>query len=76
MSRIVRIIFIPLIALSDDLHQAGPTSADGTPSLAAVVASIDSDFVQFPCSMELQKSKEEVRALSSGFVFAYSRGRR
>ena len=41
---------------------AGPTSADGTPSLAAVVASIDADFVQFPASMELQASKQEVNS--------------
>jgi eukaryotic translation initiation factor 2C len=33
---------------------------EGTPSLAAVVASVDSDFVQFPASMKLQASKEEM----------------
>jgi len=33
---------------------------EGTPSLAAVVASVDSDFVQFPASMKLQASREEM----------------
>lgn len=43
-----------------DVTHPGPTSADGTPSLAAVVASIDNDFVHFPASMELQESKKEM----------------
>ena len=53
-------VLILLFCLWTNASIAGPTSADGTPSLAAVVASIDADFVQFPASMELQASKEEV----------------
>ncbi|KAG8827956.1 hypothetical protein FRC17_007662 [Serendipita sp. 399] len=43
-----------------DVTHPGPTSIDGTPSLAAVVASIDSDFFQFPASMELQEGRKEM----------------
>jgi eukaryotic translation initiation factor 2C len=38
-----------------DVTHAGPSSVVGTPSIAAVVASVDNDFVQFPASMRLQK---------------------
>ncbi|KAG8785348.1 hypothetical protein FRC15_001567 [Serendipita sp. 397] len=43
-----------------DVTHPGPTSIDGTPSLAAVVASVDADFFQFPVSMELQEGKKEM----------------
>ena len=35
-------------------------SFKGTPSIVGVVASVDSDFVQFPASLRLQKGKREV----------------
>ena len=38
-----------------DVTHAGPGSRLGTPSIAAVVASIDDLFVQFPCSLRVQK---------------------
>jgi eukaryotic translation initiation factor 2C len=44
-----------------DVTHPSPSSAIGTPSIAAMVASVDDDFVQFPASMRLQdfdKSKE------------------
>jgi hypothetical protein len=37
-----------------DVTHPGPTSLPGTPSVAAVVASIDDNFVQFPASLRLQ----------------------
>lgn len=43
-----------------DVTHPGPSSVSGTPSIAAVVASVDDKFVQFPASMRLQKSKTEV----------------
>lgn len=43
-----------------DVTHPGPSSVQGTPSIAAVVASVDKDFVQFPASLRLQKSKQEV----------------
>nr|VWO97926.1 N/A [Ganoderma boninense] len=38
-----------------DVTHPGTGSLPGTPSLAAVVASVDSEFVQFPASFALQK---------------------
>jgi eukaryotic translation initiation factor 2C len=43
-----------------DVTHPSPTSLKGTPSIVGVVASVDSDFVQFPASLRLQKSKREV----------------
>jgi eukaryotic translation initiation factor 2C len=42
-----------------DVTHPGPTSISGTPSVAAVVASVDDYFVQYPASMRVQKSKQE-----------------
>ena len=44
-----------------DVTHPGPTSVDGTPSIAAVVASVDGYFVQYPASLRLQEAKKEVR---------------
>ncbi|KAL1743810.1 ribonuclease H-like domain-containing protein [Schizophyllum fasciatum] len=41
-----------------DVTHAGPGSQEGTPSIAAVVASVDDHFVQFPASMRLQRSTQ------------------
>jgi len=46
-----------------DVTHPGPTSREGTPSIAAVVASVDDSFVQFPASMRVQQSKKEASAL-------------
>jgi eukaryotic translation initiation factor 2C len=43
-----------------DVTHPGPTSRLGTPSIAAVVASTDNNFVQFPCSIRIQESRKEV----------------
>ncbi|KAG7450179.1 argonaute-like protein [Guyanagaster necrorhizus] len=43
-----------------DVTHPGPGSVRGTPSIAAVVASVDSYFAQFPASMQLQESKKEM----------------
>lgn len=45
-----------------DVTHPGPNSREGTPSIAAVVANIDDNFVQFPASLRIQQhSKKEVR---------------
>lgn len=44
-----------------DVTHAGPGTRLGTPSIAAVVASIDDSFVHFPASLRIQqhaKNKE------------------
>lgn len=51
-----------------DVTHPGPTSIQGTPSIAAVVASVDDTFVQFPASIRVQEGKKEVRL----FVFTLS----
>ncbi|KAJ7747641.1 argonaute-like protein [Mycena maculata] len=38
-----------------DVTHPGPTSRKGSPSIAAVVASVDDNFVQFPASLRIQK---------------------
>ncbi|CAG7850102.1 Protein argonaute 2 Short=OsAGO2 [Serendipita indica DSM 11827] len=45
-----------------DVTHPSPPSIDGTPSLAAVVASFDSNSAQFWVSMRLQDTKEEMIA--------------
>ncbi|CAL1702590.1 unnamed protein product [Somion occarium] len=40
-----------------DVTHPSPTSIKGTPSIAAVVASVDKDFVQFPASLRPQRNK-------------------
>lgn len=39
-----------------DVTHRSPGSKDGTPSIAAVVASVDDSFVQFPASLRMQSS--------------------
>lgn len=43
-----------------DVTHPGPGSREGTPSIAAVVASVDNKFVQFPASLRIQETKKEV----------------
>lgn len=52
----------PTILVGIDVTHPGPSSVPGTLSIAGVVASVNRDFVQFPASLRLQKSKQEVRA--------------
>ena len=43
-----------------DVTHPGPGSRVGTPSIAAVVSSVDESFVQFPASLRIQATKKEV----------------
>ncbi|GJJ14721.1 hypothetical protein Clacol_008988 [Clathrus columnatus] len=43
-----------------DVTHPGPGSIKGTPSIAGVVASYDSDFALYPASLKLQKTKQEM----------------
>jgi hypothetical protein len=43
-----------------DVTHPGPGSTEGTPSIAAVVASVDSNFAQFPASLKCQASRKEM----------------
>jgi len=50
----------PTMLVGIDVTHPGPSSIKGTPSIAAVVGSVDSKFAQYCTSMELQESKKEM----------------
>ncbi|KAG5636873.1 hypothetical protein H0H81_006534 [Sphagnurus paluster] len=50
----------PTMLVGIDVTHPGPGSVKGTPSVAAVVASVDAQFAQYPASMEIQETKKEV----------------
>lgn len=41
-----------------DVTHPGMGTQEGTPSIAAVVASVDNKFVQFPASLRIQKANK------------------
>ena len=47
-----------------DVTHPSPTSISGTPSVAAVVASVDDTFAQFPVSLRVQEGRKEVGNLN------------
>ncbi|KAF9236506.1 Piwi domain-containing protein [Melanogaster broomeanus] len=51
-----------------DVTHPGPGSIEGTPSIAAVVASVDNNFVQFPASLRCQETKKEMITELSGMM--------
>jgi eukaryotic translation initiation factor 2C len=46
-----------------DVTHPKPKSRKGMPSIAAVVASVDDNFVQFPASLRIQKGRKEVNVI-------------
>jgi hypothetical protein len=65
------------MVLGADVTHPSPLSAPGTPSIAAVVASVDSDFIQYPASLRIQQpdpgkeSKEACHVFPRVNVHAY-----
>jgi eukaryotic translation initiation factor 2C len=53
----------PTMLVGMDVTHPSPGSVKGTPSVAAVVATIDDNFAQFPASLRIQKTKKEVKLL-------------
>ncbi|KAG6327865.1 hypothetical protein ID866_11224 [Astraeus odoratus] len=51
---------MPTMVVGIDVTHPGPGSAKGTPSIAAVVASIDNQYAQYPCSLEIQETRKEM----------------
>ncbi|KAJ8590502.1 argonaute-like protein [Rhizopogon salebrosus TDB-379] len=51
---------IPTMVVGMDVTHPGPGSVRGTPSIAAVVASVDNQFAQYPASLEIQESRKEM----------------
>lgn len=59
----------PTMMVGIDVTHPGFGTVKGTPSIAAVVASVDQHFGQFPCSLRMQESKKEmVTALSDMMI--------
>ncbi|KAJ7291279.1 argonaute-like protein, partial [Mycena rebaudengoi] len=50
----------PTMLVGIDVTHPGPGSVKGTPSIAAVVASVDKNYAQYPASMEIQETKKEM----------------
>lgn len=50
----------PTMLVGMDVTHPSPGSVKGTPSIAAVVATIDDNFAQFPASLRMQETKKEV----------------
>lgn len=50
----------PTMVVGMDVTHPGPSTVKGTPSIAAIVASVDLRFSQYPASMRIQESKKEV----------------
>jgi eukaryotic translation initiation factor 2C len=55
---------VPTMLMGIDVTHPGPGSVKGAPSIAAVVASYEVDYAQYPASMEIQETKKEVPAIS------------
>ncbi|KAG6856712.1 hypothetical protein H0H87_001501 [Tephrocybe sp. NHM501043] len=51
---------MPTMLIGIDVTHPGPGSVKGTPSIAAVVASVDTSFAQYPASLEIQETKKEM----------------
>ncbi|KAI9432931.1 argonaute-like protein [Lactarius indigo] len=50
----------PTMLVGMDVTHPGPSTIKGTPSIAAVVASADLRFSQYPASMRIQETKKEM----------------
>jgi len=50
----------PTMLVGIDVTHPGPGSVKGTPSIAAVVASFEDSYAQYPCSLEIQETKKEM----------------
>jgi eukaryotic translation initiation factor 2C len=46
-----------------DVTHPGPGSSKGAPSIAAIVASTDAKFAQYPASLRIQEPKKEAISL-------------
>ncbi|KAG6907598.1 hypothetical protein DXG01_008216 [Tephrocybe rancida] len=60
---------MPTMLVGIDVTHPGPGSVKGTPSIAAVVASTDTSFAQYPASMEIQETKKEMVTNLAKMVF-------
>ena len=57
----------PTMLVGMDVTHPGVGTVKGTPSVAAVVASVDRRMGQFPASMRIQESRKEVRLVGASY---------
>jgi len=50
----------PAMLVGMDVTHPSPGSVRGTPSVAAVVATVDDEFAQYPASLKIQETKKEM----------------
>ncbi|KAJ7084016.1 argonaute-like protein [Mycena belliarum] len=60
----------PTMLVGIDVTHPGPGSVKGSPSIAAVVASVDRYYAQYPASMEIQETKKEMVTNLEGMMTA------
>ena len=60
---IVHFLYRMFLLMIVQVTHPGFWTVKGTPSVAAVVASVDNKFGQFPASLRIQESKKEVGVL-------------
>ncbi|KAK6507266.1 hypothetical protein TWF481_005714 [Arthrobotrys musiformis] len=59
---------LPAMLVGMDVTHPSPTSAPGAPSMAAVVASCDSSFTNYPASLRIQEKNEMIGELHEMFI--------
>ena len=59
------LLTMPTMLVGIDVTHPDRNSVKHTPSIAAVVANVDHHFAQYPASMSIHKSREEVSYSSS-----------
>ena len=59
----------PTMLVGMDVTHPSPGTVKGTPSIAAVVATIDDNFAQFPASLRMQQTKKEVSSVHESKVY-------
>lgn len=62
----------PTMLVGMDVTHPGPGSLKGTPSIAAVVASVDEQYAQYPASLRIQETKKEVCAFIALIRISYA----
>jgi hypothetical protein len=60
------------MVLGAHVTHPSPLSAPGAPSIAAVVASVDSDFIQYPASLRIQQESEACHVFPRVNFHAYT----
>ncbi|EWC46593.1 hypothetical protein DRE_04080 [Drechslerella stenobrocha 248] len=66
----------PTMLVGMDVTHPSPLSAQGSPSIASMVASCDSDFMNYPCSLRIQEKGEMIQGTTEMLMERLSQYRR